>query len=132
MAYSESNASASAANDARCAQLNSGKFEIYDGTRPSNPDTAITSQNLLATLTFGNPAFGDSVDGVATANAIADATASATGTAAWARCYKSDGSSPVLDMNVGTSGSDLNLNSTSIQSGGTVSVTSMTVTQTPH
>lgn len=132
MAYSESNASASAANDARCAQLNAGKLEIYTGTRPANPDTALSGNTLLATLTFSATAFGASSNGTATANAITSGTAAATGTASWARCYKSDGVTAVIDMNVGTSGSDLNLNSVSIQSGGTVSVTSMTVTQTPH
>jgi hypothetical protein len=66
----------------------------------------------------------------ATANTIAtDSSAAATGTAAWFRAYKSDGVTGVLDGSVGTSGSDLNLNTTSIVSGATVAVTSFTVSQ---
>jgi hypothetical protein len=57
----------------------------------------------------------------------ADASANATGTATWFRCVDSTGTCCV-DGNVGTSGSDLNLNSTSINSGVQVSVTSFTIT----
>jgi hypothetical protein len=31
--------------------LNSGFIEIYDGTQPANADTAVSTQNLIATLT---------------------------------------------------------------------------------
>lgn len=62
-------------------------------------------------------------------NAItADASADATGTATWARLLKSDGTTIVLDMDVGTSGSDINFNSVSFVTGGNVAVTSWTIT----
>ena len=41
-----------------------------------------------------------------------------------------DGVTGVMDGSVGTTGCDLNLNTTSIVIGATVSVTSMTITQT--
>jgi hypothetical protein len=133
MAYNETNASANAANDARCALLNSGFLRIYSGTQPANADAALSGNTLLAELTFGATAFGASVNGVATANAITqDSSANATGTATFFRAFKSDGTTAVLDGTVGTSGADLNLNSTSIVSGGAVSVASMTVSQPPH
>lgn len=109
-----------------CALLNSGKLRIYDGAQPATPDTAISGQNLLAELTFGATAFGAPSNGLATANAITAATAGATGTAAWFRAVKSDGSTAVFDGSVGTSGCDCNISSVAIQSGGNVSVTSMT------
>ena len=105
---------------------NSGKLRIYNGTRPATGGTATT---LLAELTC-NATFAPAASGaVLTLNAITqDASADATGTATWFRLVKSDGTTHVMDGDVGTSGSDLNLNSTSITSGATVSITSFTIT----
>lgn len=104
----------------------SALLRIYDGSRPATGGAATT---LLAELTC-NATFAAAASGaVLTLNAItADASANATGTATWFRIVQSGGSTHVLDGNVGTSGSDLNLNSVSIVAGGTVSVTSFTIT----
>lgn len=104
---------------------NSGKLRIYSGTRPATGGTATT---LLAELTCNATFAPGSSGGVLTLNAITSATASASGTASWFRLLKSDGTTIVMDGDVGTSGSDLNLNSTSITSGGTVSVSSFVLT----
>ena len=118
-----------AAADAVCALLNGGKLRIYDGAQPATPDTPITTQQLLAELTFGSPAFGAAVAGVATANAITkDSAADATGTAGWFRALTS-GNAPVYDGEVGTSGADLNLDTVAIQQNAEVSITSLTYTQ---
>jgi hypothetical protein len=107
-----------------------GYIRIYDGAQAANPNTAIGAQVLLAELTFGTPAFGAASNGVATANAITqDASANASGTATWFRVLQSNGTTVLWDGTVSTSGADLNLNSTSIVSGGTVDITSMTYTQ---
>lgn len=119
-----------AAADAICALLNSGKLRIYDGAQPANPNTAISTQTLLAELTFGATAFGAASAGVATANAITgDTSADATGTATWFRTLKSDGTTPVFDGSVGTSNADLILGSVAIQAGAAVNVTSATYTE---
>lgn len=124
------NAQRSRMMDALTARLNSGKLRLYSGTRPATPDTALSGNTLLAELTFGATAFGASVNGVATANAItADSSADATGTATFARLFESDGTTVVLDQEVGTTGANINLNTTSIVTGAAVSVTSMTLTQ---
>jgi len=103
-----------------------GLLRIYDGTRPATGGTATT---LLAELTFSDPSFGAASGGVLTASAITqDAAANATGTATWFRVVDSAGTF-VMDGNVGTSGSDLNLNSTSISTGVAVSVTSFVLTE---
>jgi len=129
-APSLTNAAASAAADAVTALANSGKLRIYSGTKPTNADTALSGNTLLAELTFGATAFGAASNGVATANSItSDSSADATGTASFFRVFKSDGTTAVWDGTVGTSGCDLNLNSTSISSGATVSVSSLTYTQ---
>lgn len=101
-----------------------GKLRIYDGTRPATGGTATT---LLAELTFSDPAFPAASGGSVTASAItADASANATGTATWFRVVDSNNVA-VFDGDVGTSGSDLNLNTTSIVAGAAVSVTSFVI-----
>lgn len=125
--------------EAVMALLNSGKLEIFTASQPTDANTALGAQTLLSTLTFGTTAFATppvasgsagSKIVTATANTItSDTSAAATGTASWFRAYKSDGTTVVMDGSVGTSGCDLNLNTTSIVSGATVSCTSFTITQ---
>jgi len=102
------------------------KLRLYSGTRPATGGTATT---LLAELTC-NATFAPAASGgVLTLNAItSDTNADATGTATWFRIVKSDGTTHVMDGSVGTAGSDLNLNTTSIVAGATVAVTSFTIT----
>lgn len=117
-----------AALDNILANANSGFLRIYDGTQPTDADTAITTQVLLAELTMNATAFAAASGGSASANAItADSSANATGTASWFRLVKSDGTTVILDGSVGAAGANLNLNSTSIVIGTQVSVTSLTV-----
>src|SRR5678815_4829613 len=124
------NAQASRAADAVCVRLNNGYLRIYDGTQATDADTAIGAQVLLAELRWNATAFGAASNGVATANAItADASANASGTAAWFRALKSDGTTAIFDGSVGTSGANLNLNSVAISSGAAVSVSAYTYTQ---
>lgn len=123
------NLAVNTAVDAVAALLNSGKFRLYDGTQPATANTAITSQNQLAELTFNATAFGAGALGVATANAIvSDTDADATGTATWFRLWKSDGTTIVCDGSVGTSGADLNLNSVAIQIHAQVDISAFTLT----
>lgn len=102
-------------------------LRIYDGTRPATGGTATT---LLAELTC-NATFAPSASGaVLTLNSITqDSSANASGTATWFRIVKSDGTTHVMDGNVGTSGSDLNLTTTSIVATQPVSVTSFVITE---
>lgn len=116
--------------DALTALLNNGYLRIYDGTQPTNADTAIGAQNLLAELRFNATAFGAGSGGIATANAFTgDSAADATGTASWFRAFKSDGTTVVCDGSVGTSDSDLNVNSVAFQVGAAVDVTGFTLTE---
>lgn len=104
----------------------SALLRIYDGSRPATGGAATT---LLAELTCNATFAPAASSGVLTLNAItADSSANASGTATWFRIVQSGGSTHVLDGSVGTSGQDLNLNSTSITAGGSVSVTSFTIT----
>jgi hypothetical protein len=107
-------------------------LRFYSGTRPAT-NGAITT--LLATLacnaTFA-PAASGTVDGspvTLTLNAITSANASNTGTATWFRIYKNDGTTFVMDGDVGTSGSDMNMTSVAFVSGQPVNVTSFVITE---
>ena len=107
--------------------LNSGFIEIYDGTQPATPDTAVSTQNKLAKLSLSATAFGAASAGTKTANAITSSAALLTGTAAWFRAFKSDDTTAVIDGSVGTSGADMTIATVSIVSGATISVSSWTV-----
>lgn len=115
-----------AINTAVNAGAGAGLLRIYDGTRPATGGTATT---LLAELTFTDPAFAAASGGVLTASAITqDSSANATGTATWFRVVDST-AAIVMDGNVGTSGSDLNLTTTAIVITQPVSVTSFVLTE---
>ena len=104
----------------------SALLRIYDGTRPATGGAATT---LLAELTCNATFAAAASGGVLTLNAItSDTSANATGTATWFRIVDSGGTNHVLDGNVGTSGSDLNFDSVSFVTGGTVAVSSFTIT----
>ena len=115
-------------NDAAAVLLNSGKLSIYDGSQPATGDTAISGQNLLVTLTFNATAFGASSSGILTAGAITSGTAALTGTAAWFRAYKSDGTTAVFDGTVGTASANCIIATVSIVASATVSCSSFTFT----
>lgn len=106
-------------------------LEIYSGSQPASPDTAVGAQVLLASLTC-NATFAPAASGgVLTLNAISNGTgtagAGAGTTATWYRLRTSGGVAHI-DGTVGISGADLNLNNTNIATGQTVSVTSSTYT----
>lgn len=104
----------------------SGLLRIYDGTRPASGGAAT---NLLAQLALSATSAPASSGGVLTFSAITqDSSADATGTATWFRLTTSGGTF-VVDGNVGTSGSDLNLTTTSIVITQPVSVTSFVITE---
>jgi hypothetical protein len=110
-------------------QSDNGYLRIYDGTIPTNADTAIGAQVLLAELRWNATAFPSATNGVITAAALtADSSANATGTASWFRSLKSDGTTVLCDGTVSTSGADCNLNTVSIVSGANVSISSATFT----
>lgn len=102
----------------------SALLKIYDGTRPATGGTVTT---LLATLTC-NATFAPAASaGTLTLNAITGANAVATSTATWARLTTSGGTF-VADCSVGTSGTDIVLNTAAIVSGAAVAVTSAVFT----
>ena len=119
------NSMLNAIRDAMDAGAGAALIRIYDGSRPATGGTATT---LLAELTCTDPSAANAAAGVLTLSAITqDASANATGTATWFRVVDST-AAHVFDGNVGTSGSDLNLTTTSIVATQPVSITSATLT----
>ena len=109
-------------------RLNAGgaaTVEVYTGTKPTTPDTAITSQVLLGTCTCSATA-GAFSGRRFTFNAITqDSEADNGGTATWARFLDGAGTG-VLDVDVTTTGGGgfMQMNNTAITAGGPISITS--------
>jgi hypothetical protein len=122
------NAAADGIVDLIDAGAGAGTIAIRTGAQPTNVGDADTG-TLLATLVFSDPAFGAAAGGTATAAAItSDTSADASGTAGHFRIKDSNGAI-VADGTCGQGSGDLSFNSSSIVSGGTVSISSFTISQ---
>ena len=89
----------------------------------------IRTSGGASTLVTFNITWGSSASGaVSVASTPVSATAAATGTAAEARLYHSTGSDEISGLTVGTSGTDVTIDNTSITSGQSSNLTSFTYT----
>lgn len=139
MAIEISEAAQNAAADAVTALFDggTGRVNIYTGAPPATPATAATG-TLLATLTLDSDAADPAAAGAATFNAItSDTVADASGTAGWFRIYNSDETAPGsagtsadarLDGTCGEATEDLVFDDAAIVAGGTVAISSFTIT----
>lgn len=84
---------------------------------------------VLAEITLNDPS-GTVSNGVLTLSGFprSDTSANATGVAAAARIRDSAGTDVITGLSVGTTGSDINLDNTSINAGQTVTINSATIT----
>lgn len=105
-----------------------GTIKIYNGTIPTNADTAVGTQVLLGTLTFSTECGTVSAKSLTMASITQDSSADATGTATWARIADSDGAT-VMDIDCSITGGTgaLQLNTTNIVQNGPILVTSFVV-----
>lgn len=104
-------------------------FRIYSGTKPTNPDTAKAGNTLLAELALSASPFAAASAGAAAMNTItADTSANATATATWASIENGAGTTRYIDIEVGTSGADLNFNTVAFETGANVSISGWTLT----
>ena len=110
------------------AVTNSSQVQLYSGTQPSTPETALSGNTLLATIVLPASSAFSSSNGVMTAAAISNVTIAATGTASFFRWTESNGTTVIADGSVGTSGADMNLNSVALSSGATLATSSFTFT----
>jgi hypothetical protein len=122
-----SNGTRHAQNEGLITYAGSGAIiNLYQGTAPANANTGITTQTLLVSCVLAG-AFGTDTNGTLTLGTVNDGIAVASGTASFFRIFKSDGSTVVMDGSVGTSGEDLNLNTTTINITQTVNISGGTI-----
>ena len=102
-------------------------LELRSGARPTNLTDAAAG-TLLASFDLPDPSFGAPSSGTITANAITATTGAADGTVGHFRVVNGD-AAPVEDSDsVGTSGTELVLNTLEISTGVDVEITAWTVT----
>lgn len=102
-------------------------LKIRTGAQPATCATA-DSGTVLVTMTLPSDWLAAASSGSkALSGTWQDASADATGTAAHFRIYDSGGSTCHIQGAVGTSGSDLNLDSVSITAAQSVTITSFTI-----
>lgn len=99
---------------------------IYSGVMPTNADASLSGNTVLATLPCSSTFAAAAAGGTLTANAITQENASATGTASFYRILTS-GSTVIAQGAVGTSGTDMILNTTSLVSGGPCLISAYTI-----
>lgn len=109
----------------KTARITATRDQVANGT------LEIGTTGMASVLaTFGLSATGGSVSGSVWTLAFDASTVAAggTGTAAAARIKDSGGTSRITGLTVGTSGSDINLDNTSINSGQNATLSSATIT----
>lgn len=106
-------------------------INIYSGTVPTDADTALGAQVLLAQLvcsaTFGTVGTSGNNARITAGSIANDSSADATGTASFFRILTQSAGTVVVQGTVGTSAADLVLNTTAITLGSTVSITAATL-----
>lgn len=121
------NAACDAIVDGIDAGAAAGYNQIRTGAQPTNVSDA-PGGTLLGTLTFSDPAFGSAATGVATASAItSDTNADASGTAGHAIIRDSNNNN-LMDATCGQGSGDYNFDNNVVVAGGTIAISSMTVT----
>ena len=106
------------------AAMGAGVLTIYSGTPPANADAALSGNTALAAHTLAG--FAAPSAGSMSANAIANDTIDASGTATFARLVAG---SYTEQLAVGTSGTPVIVTTTSYVAGGTSQITSLTLTR---
>lgn len=83
--------------------MDDGFIDIYSGPQPATADTPLNGQVMAVSLSFSKPAFAPSLAGELIANSIRGGEAeNSVELATWARIYRADHKTPVMDVTVGT------------------------------
>lgn len=126
-----------------------GVLKVYNGTQPTSADSSLGGATALLTVTVSSGAFtpgavGNGLEfGTASSGAISknsdvwSGSVATSGTATWFRFYANATDAgaadsgyiyPRIDGAVGTSGRELNMTSTSLTYGATVTIDTFTIT----
>lgn len=105
----------------------SGRLKLYSGTKPSTCAAALSGNTLLVDIPCSSALAAAAASGVLTLNALTETDSVASATATFFRLTSSGGTCYVQG-DVGVTGSDLNINTTTIVSGGPIRINSATFT----
>jgi hypothetical protein len=115
-----------------------GRINIYTGSQPASANDAATG-TLLGTLTLASDSVtaGASSGAISFATITSDTSADASGTAGYGRFYRTGDTAPGssagtsdrrLDFSISTSGADVNFDSVTFVAGGTIAISSFSIT----
>jgi hypothetical protein len=141
MAFRLSNASKDAMVNGLGPLANSGSVKIYGPAsgaalpQPATPDTAIvsgTNGSLLVSIPFATTAFTTSSGGAGSIGlngGAITATVTASGTASWARVFKTDGTTALFDVDITVTGGggSMTFDNINFVLGGNASISTMTI-----
>jgi hypothetical protein len=82
------------------ARLDAGFVRFYDGTKPTDSDTALSGNTLIVSCVLSNPACQAPFGGLMVFNAISAGVVAASGAPTFARFFTFDGTTAVADMDV--------------------------------
>lgn len=102
---------------------NTALLRVYTAPRPATGGAATT---LLAEWTLGTPFAAAAAAATLSPTLPADTTGVTNGTASWWRIVQSDGSTHVMDGDVGV---EMTMNTTSVASGAACKVLSFSITE---
>lgn len=104
--------------DAFAKLMDGGFIDIYGGDQPKNADMPVNGQTMSVSLSLSNPAFLPADAGVITANPIGSGIIGASvDKAQWARVYRADHQTAVMDVSVGTRDANIILPTTQLVAG---------------
>jgi hypothetical protein len=110
-------------------EVSDAQLQIFSGSRPASPESALELQTLLAVLTLRN--FQLPQAGTLTTTEIEPVSVQASGEAQWARLVAPDGAL-LGDLRVGQAGRDLEADvtwdSTAFRAGDTLQLDRLTLT----
>lgn len=102
--------------------LDGGTLTVYSVARPASPDLPVDRSGVLATFTFGSPAFGAAEDGVESPVFVANpVAANSVGTPGFARARKADGT-VVADFSAGPGDREIKFSQVSCSPGAPVTI----------
>jgi len=123
--------SVSYATALKSTRMNAVISAIDVNASPAFIEVMTGASAVLVSITLSDPSFTESGGVITMAGAPKSGVATGSGTAALARIKDGGGNIIVSGLTVGTSGADINLNSTSITTGQTVTLSSATITHAP-
>jgi hypothetical protein len=104
-------------------------LRIYDGTVPAKATSALSGNNVLASITLPTDFMAAASGGSSSKSGTwTDASADATGTATFFRIWNNGLTTAHIQGTVGTSGTDMIVNSTSFVAGNSFTVNTFTLT----